>query len=193
MMAGRSGGTWLAMNKKTGKIAVLLNILQPKEEIVASKRGRGFIVNDFVSGDESCHQYLHRLAQQGTEYNGFQAIALQIQSDAVDGAFYSNSTSEEEPQVIEAGIHGYGNSIDPKEPWPKVTYGQKRFQCVLDRHSSSKSRDQLIEDLFDMMMDKRSLPVDQQMKRQGHGREPDSLRKLSALCVEMPEAQYGSR
>lgn len=37
---GKEGGTWLAMSK-TGKIGVLLNILQADEDILPDKKGRG--------------------------------------------------------------------------------------------------------------------------------------------------------
>lgn len=37
---GKEGGTWFAMSK-TGKIAALLNVLQPDDEIAVNKKGRG--------------------------------------------------------------------------------------------------------------------------------------------------------
>ena len=180
------------MNKENGKLAVLLNILQPNHEIISSKRGRGFIVNDFVCGSESCKQYLQRLSDEGDEYNGFQSIVLQIKDETVDGAYYSNF-AHDEPEGIGCGVHGYGNSLNPKEPWPKVTYGRKRFEAVRSKHKSTKTKEQLIEDLFEIMMDKTFLPVDKQMMNQGYGREIRWLRRLSSLCVQMPEVKYGSR
>lgn len=192
LLQGRSGGTWLAMNKANGKIGVLLNILQPNHEIVSSKRGRGFIVNDFVCGSETCKQYLQRLSEDGDEYNGFQSIVLQIKDKSVEGAYYSNF-AHEEPEVIDDGVHGYGNSLNPNEPWPKVTYGRKRFEAVLTKHKTTRTKEQLIDDLFDIMMDRTFLPVDKQMMHQGYGREIRWLQRLSSLCVEMPEVKYGSR
>lgn len=192
MLDHRSGGTWLAMNKNNGKIAVLLNILQPNDEIVRSKRGRGFIVNDFVTSKESCDQYLSRLCHEGDEYNGFQSIVLQVNDQLSESAYYSNF-AHEKPAQVSHGVHGFGNSLNPKEPWPKVTYGTKRFQAVIDRHKSRKTKEKLIEDLFAIMMDKTLLPVDKQMMRQGNDRAPESLQKLSSLCVQIPESKYGSR
>ena len=192
MEVGRSGGTWMAMNKASGKIGVLLNILQPNHEVVASKRGRGFIVNNFVTGSASCKEYLSHLSREGSEYNGFQAISLQIRGGSIDAAYYSNFANKE-PEDIGYGLHGYGNALDPHQPWPKVEYGRKRFRAVLSQHPTTRSRDRLIDDLLDAMMDKTLLPVDQQMKTQGEGRSLESLRRTSALLVQMPEVNYGSR
>ena len=38
---GREGGTWLAMHKTSGKIGILLNVLQPIENLVLGKKHRG--------------------------------------------------------------------------------------------------------------------------------------------------------
>lgn len=182
----------MAINTKNGKIAVLLNILQPNSEMVYSKKGRGFIVNDFLTGNETCWQYLQKLSQEGNEYNGFQTIVMQLSGAGVDAAYYSNFVNET-PRTIGTGVHGFGNSLDPNQPWPKVSYGMKRFEAVISKHKTTDSKEQLIEELFQAMSDKTLLPVDEQMRNQGNGRAFDSLRKLSSLCVEIPEAMYGSR
>jgi uncharacterized protein with NRDE domain len=39
-MKGREGGTWIAMNRN-GKIGILLNILEPHNEMSVHKKPRG--------------------------------------------------------------------------------------------------------------------------------------------------------
>jgi uncharacterized protein with NRDE domain len=199
-------GTWLAMNKRNGRIAILLNILQPNSELVSNKRSRGFIVNDFLTGADDHEAFLQELRDQESNYNGFQTIALQVK-DGVSGSYYSNfvsinsrkpdSTSHNNktspPIQLPEGIHSFGNSLNPLDPWPKVTYGRKRFEAVMNKHRTTTTKEQLITDLLDMMCDKTLLPVDENMMTQGRGREMDNLRRLSSLCVEMPESMYGSR
>lgn len=191
-MPGKQGGTWMSMNKKNGKIGVLLNILQPHCEIEPTKLGRGFIVNDFLTCDESHSEYLQSLSKAGNNYNGFQTIVLEIKEDHVEGSYFSNFLNKP-PSTLEEGIHSFGNSLNPYDPWPKVTYGRKRFESIMAKHKTIETKEKLVEDLFEMLMDKTLLPVDQQMLHQGNDRQLDSLRKLSALCVSMPESAYGSR
>ena len=189
---GKDGGTWMAMSKANGKIAVLLNILQPYSEIEPSKLGRGFIVNDFVTSNESHSEFSASLSRNASNYNGFQTIVLQVKNNNVEGSYFSNFLNKP-PVRLEEGIHAFGNSLNPYDPWPKVTYGKKRFQSILTKHKTTDTRDQLIDDLFEMVMDKTLLPIDQQMLHQGNGRKIDSLKKLSSLCVAIPESAYGSR
>ena len=47
MEPGREGGAWLVFNKN-GRFASLLNVLQKDTELLAGKRGRGFLVVDFA-------------------------------------------------------------------------------------------------------------------------------------------------
>lgn len=205
-LRGRYGGTWFAMNKQNGRIGVLLNILQPNSELVSSKLGRGFIVNDYLTGGDDHESFLKKLSENGSNYNGFQTIALQVEDRGVSGSYYSNFESiysskrgdsqegrSSPPVTLSEGIHTFGNSLNPLEPWPKVTYGRKRFEGVMAKHKTTASKEELINDLFDMMFDKTLLPVDENMMVQGRGRELDNLRKLSSLCVEMSDCMYGSR
>jgi uncharacterized protein with NRDE domain len=46
------GGTWMAMNKKNGKIGVLLNILQPEAQILHDKESRGKLKDNSISNSE---------------------------------------------------------------------------------------------------------------------------------------------
>lgn len=198
---GRSGGTWLAMNKDNGRIGVLLNILQPQNQIVSNKLGRGFIVNDYLTGSLDHQDFLLDLSRRRSDYNGFQTIALQVASNGVSGSYYSNFVTKcpemesqgiNSPLILEEGIHCFGNSLNPFDPWPKVTYGRKRFEALMSKHRTTDTEEDLTNDLFEMMMDRTLLPVDQNMLIQGTG-SPYNLRRLSSLCVEMPDVLYGSR
>ena len=87
---GRSGGTWLAMNKSNGKIGILLNILQPTQDIDMSKLGRGFIVTDFINSDLSPINYCCQLRKVSSDYNGFLTVSLELSNGSVRGSYYSN-------------------------------------------------------------------------------------------------------
>ena len=188
---GSSGGTWLAMNKDNGRIGVLLNITQPDSEVKVDKISRGFIVNDYLTGDLSHQDYLKQLSQRRSDYNGFRTIALEVGTTGVSAGYYSNLGNT--PIVLQEGIHSFGNSISHLDPWSKVTYGQHKFQKLISNHQNTETKDQLIDDLFNMMKDKTLIPVDENMRNQKKGTPDNILTRLSSLCVEMPEDMYGSR
>lgn len=82
MTPGRQGGTWLGMRKNPGKIAVLLNILQPDSQLNLQARGRGNLAVDFLKNSEiSVDDYLHLVAKSGQDYNGFALLCLEQKFD----------------------------------------------------------------------------------------------------------------
>lgn len=52
------------------------------------------------------------------------------------------------------GIHGFGNSIDPINPWGKVNHGKSRFKNIVEQNQSIQTKEKLVEDLFEMLTDK---------------------------------------
>lgn len=118
-------------------------------------------------------------------------IAMDIQNK---GSFsvYSNSFNRP-PKTFDTGIYGFGNNVIPNLPWPKVTHGRKRFESIVSGHRTIETKDQLVEDLFEMLADKTILPLDGQMLKQGDGRKIENLKKLNSLFVSIPDTKYGTR
>lgn len=54
LQEGREGGTWFAMNPSRGKIAALLNIIQPIDKVCLGKQHRGNN-NGCINSDSSKH------------------------------------------------------------------------------------------------------------------------------------------
>ena len=94
-------------------------------------------------------------------------------------------------------IYGFGNSMNPFEPWPKVVYGKKRFESILNRNLPNGKligdKEQLINELFEMLTDSTKLPIDKSMIKQGNGRKDGFIEALSTLNVHIPSVKYGSR
>lgn len=154
----------------------------------------GFIVNDYVFGEESHSSYLNALAATSSSYNGFLMIAMEIHNRRVSTSYYSNHFEfEQPPQQLDDGIHGFGNSLNPFSPWPKVSHGKKRFESLLTGHRTTETKAQLVQDLFGMLSDKTIFPLDRQMMKQGDGSKLESLKKLNSVFVQIPERKYGSR
>ncbi|CAL4085743.1 unnamed protein product, partial [Meganyctiphanes norvegica] len=191
MEKGKEGGTWLAMSK-TGKIACLLNILQPKNEFNQKKKfeGRGFLVVDYLVENISGPQYMKNTTDSGTLYNDFNYITLEPKSDTYSIHYYNNSM-----QVIEKknpGINGFGNCY-PGSKWNKVAKGENKMSEIIEDLGTVKNEDKLINALFSMMADKNSTWPDKVIAEQGRGYEDSFLESLSSICVENPKSNYGTR
>ncbi|GFS47001.1 transport and Golgi organization protein 2 homolog [Trichonephila inaurata madagascariensis] len=189
---GKEGGTWLALSEK-GKIGALLNILQPDEEILPNKKGRGFLAVDYVIGEKDCFKYLEDLSIEGESYNEFLLVTMDYSSLKVPKiACYTNSSTLP-PIKLEPGTHSFGNSIQLDNPWPKVCKMKEMFSNVIKKYPSIANKTLLVEELFGMLHNRARYSLDENMKQQGKSKSLDFLNKLSAIFVDIPEANYGSR
>ncbi|GIY00793.1 transport and Golgi organization protein 2 homolog [Caerostris extrusa] len=190
--SGKEGGTWLAMSKK-GKIGALLNILQPDEEILPGKKGRGFLAVDYVVDEKNCTTYLEEISSQGVNYNEFLLVTIEFTSLNVPKiACYTNSSSLP-PVSLQPGIHAFGNSIEREKPWPKVSKMKEMFTEVVKKYPSVSTKQTLVDELFSLLQDSTRHTVDDNMKRQGKNKSSAFLEKLGAIFVNIPESNYGSR
>ena len=57
---GREGGTWLAMDTVTGRLGLLTNIFTGGL-VDKDAKGRGFLVLDWLRGDQTAMEYLESL------------------------------------------------------------------------------------------------------------------------------------
>ncbi|RWS16938.1 hypothetical protein B4U79_05765, partial [Dinothrombium tinctorium] len=191
METNREGGTWIAVNTESGKIAVLLNILQRDAEL--NKRPRGLLVPDYLKNDASPQNHLENIAQIADKYNGFVLVCIQMNpSNLFEVCFFSNGYYDK-PQALSPGVYAFGNSFNPDHPWPKVSYGKDRFEEVIDRHKTVHTKDALIADLFDMLSDRTQVELDEQMLKQGSDKTLFYMQRLNSLYVEIPEKKYGTR
>lgn len=192
LQPGKEGGTWLAMNKN-GKISALLNILQPDNEILPNKKGRGFLVVDYVKNNQDCLSYLQEICDHCDEYNGFLLVTLDLRkwNNDISISYFTNG-SKDKPKLLPSGIHAFGNS-PPNKPWQKVTEGRQKFEKIINEYPTTENKETLIEELFKLLMNDKCYPLDKQMKMQGFGKTESFLQKLSAIFVHIPEYVYGSR
>ncbi|XP_076338309.1 transport and Golgi organization protein 2 homolog isoform X2 [Tachypleus tridentatus] len=96
---GKEGGTWLAASK-TGKVGVLLNILQKPDK---NKKGRGYLVVDYVTSQKDAASYLKDVQKTGKDYNGFTLVTVEMKSSVGLSTAFLNNVSDESPQHIPPG------------------------------------------------------------------------------------------
>lgn len=126
VLAGRdleAGGTWLGVSRQR-RFAALTNYREGGGQLTTA-RSRGGLVADFLTGNESPHTHLARVAQDAAGYNAFNLFAG---DDRVLG-YYSNRDPAR-PLWLAPGIYGLSNHL-LDTPWPKLASAKARFAGAL--------------------------------------------------------------
>ncbi|WP_317933305.1 NRDE family protein [Halioxenophilus sp. WMMB6] len=138
LLGGRDqeqGGTWLAVNRN-GRFAAVTNFRDPKQG--TGTRSRGFLVHDFVAGEQSPADYLQGLT--GTDYTGFNLLLGSVKE------LYYGSNRGRPVEQLSGGIYGLSNHL-LDTPWPKVVNGKLEFTKLVQENTVD------IEGLFNLMGD----------------------------------------
>jgi len=170
----RDHGTWLGITKQ-GRIAAVTNSYLTTDQESDKKLSRGNLVMDYLTGSMGPRDYLERIRQQRSDYNGFN---LFVGSSA---SLHHYNNILDECSVLQTGNHAVSNAtLDT--PWPKVT----RTKAAMASMTRSATLDE--EAIFRIMADRTSAP-DEQL--------PDLplplpiLRAVSANFIETE--RYGTR
>ncbi|CAH1800637.1 unnamed protein product [Owenia fusiformis] len=196
--AGKEGGTWLALSTNN-KIGVLLNILSNDGvDIVGAKKGRGFLVTNFMPTSTSANDYLTEIEKDGAGYNPFNLVLFEklVDSDRWKMHYYNNE-DEHTHEVYDHGIYSMSNSTNRK-PWNKVLHGKDRMKSIIDQFAADKDKtnhkEELKMALLAMLNDDTSHMPDPQLESQGRQLSPAWLKSRSAICVKPTEGiNYGTR
>ncbi|XP_018007437.1 transport and Golgi organization 2 homolog [Hyalella azteca] len=200
LMEGREGGTWLGLSS-SGKIASLLNILQPREEATKNQKdlaSRGYLVVNYLRGEKPASKYLHDLATSDCEYNKFNLVILE--PDQKDDEFSNKSyrlmyynSSEKRTVCCEPGVHGFGNS-NPAKPFKKVCEGVTKIEAIIKEIGPLIAKQkELVESLFNLMRNEEPYHPDDVMTAQGKDLPEILLKSLSRIFVTTANGTYGTR
>lgn len=177
LLAGKdlhAGGTWLGVTK-SGRIAALTNYRDPlsvQQDLIS----RGEIVKEFLTTETSAVEFISKLEQQKTCYNGFNLLAGTFS----DLHYYSNMTTSGHP--IQEGTHALSNKF-LNTPWPKVEQARELLSDYV------ASTEQVSHDVLFDMMQRTDQAAPHLLPDTGVG--PDLERKLSSMFIDMPN--YGTR
>ncbi|XP_054166636.1 transport and Golgi organization protein 2 homolog [Oppia nitens] len=185
---GREGGTWLAMNTN-GRIAALLNILEPHSDISPDKKSRGFLVIDYLQSNYNPRQHLDQISEKAFDYNGFRMIAIHVKSDSIDMSVLSKF--DRKPIQLKSGVYAFGNNRIEGKLWPKVENGRQKFEQIVNKYKKITEKKELVESLFDFLSDTTRYELDEQMSSQGNDKPIETLKSMNALNVMI--SGYGSR
>ena len=171
--AGRdleAGGTWLGVGAN-GRFAALTNIREPHKP--PSRRSRGELVSDFLSGNQSIGEYFADVGRRSVEYAGFNLLL-----GTADQLWHYNS-QDVAPQLLDAGVYGLSNAgLDT--PWPKLLKARAALAEVLN--------DPQPQALLALLSDRQTAPFSD-LPDTGVGLATESL--LSSVFISSPS--YGTR
>ncbi|WP_010093898.1 NRDE family protein [Ornithinibacillus scapharcae] len=177
VLAGRDllqMGTWLGIST-SGRFAGLTNYRHP-DHFKSGKLSRGEIVTNFLIGNETSYEYLHKQVKRKDDYVGYNILV----GSPNELKYYSNV--EDKIIKVQPGIHGLSNHF-LDTPWPKVEIGKKKLQSYLEQVETVDP-----EELFSILADSEEASVDE-LPDTGIGLELE--RKLSSMFIKMPD--YGTR
>ncbi|XP_043486468.1 transport and Golgi organization 2 homolog [Polistes fuscatus] len=185
MESGKEGGTWFALSKK-GKAGIILNLSNEPDKTPTPKKGRGNLVNDYITSNDSAECYLeklHRENQNTQSYNHFNLILINLYTTDV---YYLNSSSSSlGPKMCQDDVIGIGNSL-MECPYKKVQVGKEKFASIVSNVKISQKND-IIKNLLELLkLQERHLPDLELQKR-----SPNKYAELSSIFVSLPD--YGTR
>ena len=167
------GGTWLGI-KKTGSIAMLTNYRE-RPPFGRNAPSRGWLVRDFLVGDDDPESYIETITAKKDQYNGFNIIV-----GDVNRLFYLSNRGE--MCELSPGLYGLSNRL-LDTPWPKTERGKRAMESLL-----SSKEDPLPEEIFAILKDQ-SKPNDSELPDTGVGLEWERI--LSSIFITSPV--YGTR
>jgi uncharacterized protein with NRDE domain len=125
LIAGRdlvSGGSWFGA--RGVRWASVTNIREGIKSDHHSSRSRGWLVRDYLLGNNSPQDFLAGITEPASEYAGFNLLL----SDGAELWYKANRGVPE--RRLEPGIYGLSNHF-LDTPWPKVVRGKRSMHELL--------------------------------------------------------------
>lgn len=180
VLAGRdleSMGSWLAVNKRDRRFALVTNVRDGSPQ--TAERSRGLLIRDLVATEAPVLDELRTLQAEQRSYAGFNVLAGYLDGNM----HYLSNRNAAGITPLTAGVHALSNAaLDT--PWPKVVKGRQRLNTLLADGTVEA------EALFAILADTEIAP-DAQLPETGIGL--DRERWLSSLFIDNPEVGYGTR
>ncbi|XP_034175232.2 transport and golgi organization 2 [Osmia lignaria lignaria] len=182
MEPGKEGGTWLALSV-TGKAGIVLNLSNEASLTDTPKQGRGFLIPNFITSNDSAISYLDKLYKENEMYNPFFLVLINLHN--ADVHYLSSSINSMGPSSEQNSILGFSNSgLDV--PYKKVEIGKKRFKNIVSNAKVSKQTE-LIEDLLTFLKSEEKHLPDPELQK----RNRSHYEELSSIFVSAGE--YSTR
>jgi uncharacterized protein with NRDE domain len=177
------GGGWLQVSAH-GRLAAVTNVRDGQPDATPAPRSRGWLVRDFVRGNDSAHAFAEPQAS-GADYGPFNGLFC-------DGEvlIHASNRPRQPPARVAPGMHAMSNGAFDA-PWPKSTLATRALAAWLDSPLSLAdplASPESLDPLFLALADETRAP-DAALPDTGVGLELE--RALSPPFVRGP--RYGTR
>ncbi|XP_017763714.1 PREDICTED: transport and Golgi organization protein 2 homolog [Eufriesea mexicana] len=177
MELGKEGGTWLGVSL-TGKAGVVLNLSDDTSSTNIPKQGRGFLVPNFITSEDSAVSYLDKLYKKNKNnpiYNPFILVLINLRNADV---YYLSSSQNSTGHILgQDNVLGFSNSgLDI--PYRKVDIGKEIFKNII-KNVKVANQTNLIEELLTFLKSKERYLPDPEL----HRRYPTKYKELSSIFV----------
>ena len=150
-------GTWLGINKQTGNLACLTNLVDEvyiNKPFQLGKLSRGEVINKFLHSDfaekHSFEEIFEDLIKLKDEYNPFNLLVGNLKQMDF---FYLNLIHGEWSALPKGEITGFSNNLMVKgNDWKKVIHGKKLFRELLSKVNFDFSNQE--HEILNIMSDK---------------------------------------
>ncbi|UYV66101.1 TANGO2 [Cordylochernes scorpioides] len=186
LQPGREGGTWLAMNAHNGKISALLNVLQPAADLEANKKGRGRKCPNKAVVDV----YTEAMMNTALEFNltlcpGFLVVDyVKGTQSAMEYLETLSDTAHDYNGFLQFALDLSSSQMSPGNNSREMGEGSIWLQTLARNCARLTQLELLAVSRY---------PIDEQMMKQGCDLGDNFLQRLSAMRVNIPSSNYGSR
>jgi Uncharacterized conserved protein len=177
VLAGRDMekcGTWMGITK-TGRFAAVTNYRDSSAQLLNAD-SRGTLVSNFLTNDISPKEYMLKVINNRTCYNGFNLLVADLSSFLY---FNKNLSSL---VVLKPGIYGLSNHF-LDTPWPKVKKSRLALVNFLKDHEIVEP-----QSLFEILADTEPAP---EIELPDTGINLEREKMLSSIFIQ--GADYGTR
>ena len=166
-----AGGTWIAVNVKTGNIALLTNVVWKGWKRKGKSLSRGKLTSNFLATDfyekwlrtskfelskqdysAIARDYCKKILEEKDKYNGFNLIVGNLK--ALCFWYCGNYCSKEMPIEISNGIHSLSN-LDFTRKYEKEKLGASLFEELIKKVSQEKDEEMLFSGLAEIMQNQK--------------------------------------
>ena len=197
MTDGLEGGTWLALNRDTNKLGVILRALRPIDRVSTSKYTRGFLVPRFMNSCLSGADYLDTLVDDCADYPAYNLVTFDLnqpkngENNVV--SYFSNAEKSTMPTIDdELQVLAFANNL-PHKLWQKTEVGRDFFRDITQRYRKTNQKMDLASKLFTFASDDTKYYPDPVLAADGSGYEPEYLQGISSINCKIPFANFGTR
>ncbi|UYO92190.1 NRDE family protein [Pollutimonas sp. M17] len=135
------GGSWLGITRQ-GRFALLTNYRDPSR-FMPGAPSRGELVSRYLTGGEPPASYARQVHAAGSDYNGFNLIA----GDLDAACYVGNRAGQTAPQLLRPGRYIVSNHL-LDTPWPKA----ERLRAALDSFPLNRL-EQSLTPIFEILKD----------------------------------------